>query len=53
MQIVIVESEDEKRQLIDEIGADILPETYGGKAALITLQDFKPAPPEKKVTHES
>ncbi|CAM8979134.1 unnamed protein product [Rhodiola kirilowii] len=46
-KIVIVGSEEEMKQLIDEIGADILPEVYGGKAKLIALQDFKLAPPEE------
>uniref|UniRef100_A0A7N0TCN8 CRAL-TRIO domain-containing protein n=1 Tax=Kalanchoe fedtschenkoi TaxID=63787 RepID=A0A7N0TCN8_KALFE len=49
-KIVIVGSEDEKKQLIDEVGVDILPEMYGGKAKFIAIQDFKLAP-HQEVTH--
>lgn len=39
MQIVIVTNEEVKKQLIREIGEDVLPEEYGGKAKLTALQD--------------
>ncbi|CAM8942144.1 unnamed protein product [Rhodiola kirilowii] len=51
-KIVIVGSEDEKRQLIDEVGADILPEIYGGKAKLIALQDFQLTPHEVQLCRD-
>lgn len=41
MQIVIVNSEDEKESFIDEIGDTILPKIYGGKVELTLIQDVK------------
>lgn len=40
MQIVIVSKEEERRGLMREVGADALPEEYGGGAKLTLLQDF-------------
>lgn len=39
MQIVIVSKEEERRNLIKEIGEDTLPEEYGGRSNLVALQD--------------
>ncbi|KAL9256134.1 hypothetical protein AKJ16_DCAP02515 [Drosera capensis] len=39
-QITIVNSEDEKRELVEEIGEDVIPVEYGGKAKFVTIQDF-------------
>lgn len=41
MQIVIVSNEDERRDFVNEIGKEILPEEYGGIAKLVALQDVK------------
>lgn len=42
----MTDSEDKKKALINEIGATILPELYGGNAELTLLQDVKLAPYE-------
>ncbi|XP_051148583.1 SEC14 cytosolic factor-like [Andrographis paniculata] len=39
-KVVMVNSEDEKRDMIREIGEEVLPLEYGGKAKLTLLQDF-------------
>ncbi|XP_028767172.1 SEC14 cytosolic factor [Neltuma alba] len=38
-KIVIVSSEEERREFVREIGEEILPEEYGGRAKLVPLQD--------------
>lgn len=38
-KIVIVSNEDEREQLFKEIGAEVLPEEYGGQAKLVPIQD--------------
>lgn len=38
-KIVIVTSEEEMKEFIEEIGEETLPEEYGGRAKLIALQD--------------
>ncbi|XP_021593670.1 CRAL-TRIO domain-containing protein YKL091C isoform X2 [Manihot esculenta] len=38
-KIVIVSKEEERRNLIKEIGEDTLPEEYGGRSNLVALQD--------------
>lgn len=45
-KIVIVTNEDERKQLIYEIGDESLPEEYGGRAKLVALQDFTLTPSE-------
>ncbi|XP_057777598.1 sec14 cytosolic factor-like [Salvia miltiorrhiza] len=40
-KIVIVSNEEERRALIREVGADVLPEEYGGQAKFILIQDFQ------------
>ncbi|PRQ41051.1 putative CRAL-TRIO lipid binding domain, CRAL/TRIO domain-containing protein [Rosa chinensis] len=45
-KVVIVTNEDEKRDFIKEIGEEILPEEYGGRAKLVALQDVELAPVE-------
>lgn len=45
-KVVIVNSEDEKKAFINEVGATILPELCGGNAELTLLQDVKLAPYE-------
>ncbi|XP_031740901.1 uncharacterized protein LOC101222950 isoform X2 [Cucumis sativus] len=39
LQILIVSSEEEKRIMIEEVGEEVLPIEYGGKAKFIVLQD--------------
>lgn len=46
MQIVIVTNEDEKQEIIKEIGEEVLPEEYGGRAKLVPLQDVVLTPLE-------
>jgi hypothetical protein len=41
MQIVIISNEDEKKEFISEVGEDILPEEYGGRAKLVPIQDVE------------
>ncbi|CAA0811502.1 Sec14p-like phosphatidylinositol transfer family protein [Striga hermonthica] len=38
-KVVIVTSEDEKREFVKDIGEETLPEEYGGQAKLILIQD--------------
>ncbi|KAF1001978.1 sec14 cytosolic factor-like isoform X2 [Apium graveolens] len=38
-KIVVVSNEDEKKEIIEEIGEEVLPEEYGGRAKLVPLQD--------------
>ncbi|KAL0540365.1 hypothetical protein IC582_024602 [Cucumis melo] len=38
-KVVIVTSEEERRGMIEEIGEDVLPVEFGGKAKLIAIQD--------------
>ncbi|KAA8529771.1 hypothetical protein F0562_034129 [Nyssa sinensis] len=38
-KIVIISSEDERRDFFKEIGEEALPEEYGGQAKLVALQD--------------
>uniref|UniRef100_A0A3Q7E775 Uncharacterized protein n=1 Tax=Solanum lycopersicum TaxID=4081 RepID=A0A3Q7E775_SOLLC len=35
----IVMSEEQKEEFIREVGEDVLPEEYGGRAKLVLLQD--------------
>uniref|UniRef100_M1C344 SEC14 cytosolic factor / phosphoglyceride transfer family protein n=1 Tax=Solanum tuberosum TaxID=4113 RepID=M1C344_SOLTU len=35
----IVMSEEQKQEFIREVGEDVLPEEYGGRAKLVLLQD--------------
>ncbi|XP_059278629.1 uncharacterized protein LOC132032873 isoform X2 [Lycium ferocissimum] len=39
LQIRIVISEEQKQEFIREVGEDVLPEEYGGRAKLVLLQD--------------
>lgn len=39
MQIMIVSNEEEMIEFVREVGEDILPEEYGGRAKLVPLQD--------------
>lgn len=38
--VAMVNTADEKREFIKELGEDIVPEEYGGKAKLVALRDF-------------
>ncbi|KAM0000173.1 putative CRAL-TRIO lipid binding domain, CRAL/TRIO domain superfamily [Helianthus debilis subsp. tardiflorus] len=38
-KIVIVTNEEEKKQFIREVGEDVLPEEYGGRANFVLIQD--------------
>lgn len=49
MQIVIVTNEDEKKEMIKEIGEEVLPEEYGGQAKFVPLQDVVPTPVEDEL----
>ncbi|GFP83573.1 cral-trio domain-containing protein ykl091c [Phtheirospermum japonicum] len=40
-KIVIVSNEEERREFIRDIGEEVLPEEYGGKAKLVLLQHFQ------------
>ncbi|WJX10354.1 hypothetical protein P8452_01090 [Trifolium repens] len=40
-KIVIISNEDEKKEFISEVGEDILPEEYGGRAKLVPIQDVE------------
>jgi len=44
MQIVIVSNEEEKKEFIREVGEEVLPEEYGGKAKLVAIQDVQLPP---------
>ncbi|XP_057763495.1 sec14 cytosolic factor [Arachis stenosperma] len=46
-KIVIVSNDDEERAFIREVGEDVLPEEYGGKAKLVAIQDFQLTPPSE------
>lgn len=46
MQIVIVTTEEERRDFIKEVGEEVLPEDYGGQAKVVALQDVVLAPLE-------
>ncbi|KAL6970011.1 hypothetical protein U1Q18_029720 [Sarracenia purpurea var. burkii] len=43
-KIVIVHNQDEMREFIREIGEEVLPEEYGGRAKLVPIQDVIPPP---------
>ncbi|KAK4264030.1 hypothetical protein QN277_029371 [Acacia crassicarpa] len=38
-KIVVVSNEEERRQFVKDVGEDVLPEEYGGRARLTALQD--------------
>ena len=38
-QVVIVTNEEERRGVVEEVGEDVLPVEFGGKAKLIAIQD--------------
>ncbi|RDY14112.1 hypothetical protein CR513_00873, partial [Mucuna pruriens] len=40
-KIVIVTNEDETKEFIREVGEEVLPEEYGGRAKLVAIQDFE------------
>ncbi|GAB2279946.1 hypothetical protein Dimus_014582 [Dionaea muscipula] len=40
-KVIIVNNEDEKNGFIKQVGEEILPEEYGGKAKLVAIQDSK------------
>ena len=44
MQVVIVTNEDETREFVREVGEEVLPEVYGGKAKLVAIQDAELEP---------
>lgn len=46
LQVVIVSNENEKREFIREIGEEVLPEEYGGRAKLVAIQDVELTPVE-------
>jgi len=43
-QIVIVTNEEETKEFIREVGEEVLPEEYGGKAKLAAIQDVELPP---------
>ncbi|KAK7848273.1 CRAL-TRIO domain-containing protein YKL091C [Quercus suber] len=45
-KIVIVTNEDERQDFIKEVGEEVLPEEYGGRAKLVAIQDVVLAPLE-------
>ncbi|KAL9255375.1 hypothetical protein AKJ16_DCAP10439 [Drosera capensis] len=40
LKVAIVNTEDEKREFIKELGENVVPEEYGDKVKLVALQDF-------------
>ncbi|KAM7463396.1 hypothetical protein LguiA_031517 [Lonicera macranthoides] len=55
-KIVIVSNEEERREFIREIGEEVLPEEYGGRAKLVALQEVLLSPledEEKEEDHNS
>lgn len=51
MQIVIVSNEDETREFVREVGEEVLPEMYGGRAKLEAIQDVELPPLENGTTN--
>ncbi|XP_028752478.1 CRAL-TRIO domain-containing protein YKL091C [Neltuma alba] len=49
-KIVVVGNEEERRQFIKDVGEEVLPEEYGGRARLIAVQDAV-LPPLQNGTH--
>ncbi|XP_050253555.1 uncharacterized protein LOC126699648 isoform X3 [Quercus robur] len=45
-KIVIVTNEDERQDFIKEVGEEVLPKEYGGRAKLVAIQDVVLAPLE-------
>ncbi|XP_050275536.1 CRAL-TRIO domain-containing protein YKL091C [Quercus robur] len=45
-KIMIVTNEDERQDFIKEVGEEVLPEEYGGRAKLVAIQDVVLAPLE-------
>lgn len=45
---MIVTNEVERQHLIMEVGEEVLPEEYGGKAKLVALQDVELAPTDRR-----
>lgn len=45
-KIVIISNEEEKKLFVGEVGEDILPEEYGGRAKLVPIQEVEVKPPE-------
>lgn len=41
VQIVIVTNDEERQEFVRDVGEEVLPEEYGGKAKFILLQDFE------------
>ncbi|CAK8570440.1 unnamed protein product [Lathyrus sativus] len=50
-KIVIISNEDERKEFINEVGEEILPEEYGGRAKLVAIQDFEVTPLENGTTN--
>ncbi|XP_027360735.1 CRAL-TRIO domain-containing protein YKL091C [Abrus precatorius] len=50
-KIVIVTKEAERREFIREVGEEVLPEEYGGKAKLVAIQDVELAPLQNGATN--
>ncbi|XP_020232659.1 CRAL-TRIO domain-containing protein YKL091C [Cajanus cajan] len=50
-KVVIVTNEDETRAFIREVGEEVLPEEYGGKAKLVAIQDVELTPLENGTTN--
>lgn len=46
MQVVIVTNEEERNFFVKEIGEEVLPEEYGGRAMLVDPQDVTVPPVE-------
>lgn len=45
MQIMIVTNEEERKDFVEEVGEEVLPEDLGGRAKLVALQDVTLPPP--------
>ncbi|KAK7274152.1 hypothetical protein RIF29_15229 [Crotalaria pallida] len=50
-KVVIVSNEDERREFMREVGEEVLPEEYGGRAKPVAIQDVELAPLENGPTN--
>lgn len=42
---MIVTNEEERKDFVEEVGEEVLPEDFGGRAKLVALQDVTLPPP--------
>lgn len=51
VQIVIINNENERKEFISDVGEEVLPEEYGGRAKLVAIQDVEVRPLENGKTN--